>query len=131
MSRYASLWDRLCAHCREDGGCWTWTGPLRRHGGGERPALSMRVPGVQNPRNFNAARLMCELFHGPAPTPEHEASHLCLDNWLCIHPWHVVWETKKENIARRNNRYWDMAGDPRFDPDLFDGMHCADREAPF
>lgn len=43
---------------------------------------------------------MCELFHGPAPTPEHEASHLCDQNWLCVMPFHLIWETKKENMAR-------------------------------
>lgn len=106
--RYRTLYERLCAHCLEEGGCWTWIGPVRRHGGGDRPALSMRRPGEKhpvtgkqaNPAQYNAARLMCELFHGPAPTPEHEASHLCDDNWCCVHPWHLMWETKRENMAR-------------------------------
>ncbi len=100
--RYASLWDRLVANVRIEGDCWTWVGPVRRHGGGHRPAISMRVPGVPHPRNFNAARVMCELVHGPAPTPEHEASHTCEDNWLCIRPSHLLWETKRENLARRD-----------------------------
>lgn len=105
---YPDLYARLAAHCCEDGDCWTWVGSVRRHGGGDRPAVTMRVAGkkhpitdkVANPKRFNAARLMCELFHGPAPTPEHEASHLCEANWLCVHPWHLCWETKKENMAR-------------------------------
>lgn len=104
--KYESLWHRLCAHievCRYTG-CWDWTGPTRRHGGGHRPALTRWIPG-KGARNFNAARLMCELVHGPAPTPEHEASHLCEEirlesNWLCICPDHLIWETKKENMAR-------------------------------
>jgi hypothetical protein len=108
MRAYADLYARLCAHCKEDKGCWTWTGPTRRHFGGNRPAISMRKPSVKhpvtgmaaNPSQKNAARLMCELFHGPAPTPLHEASHLCEDNWLCVHPFHVIWETKKKNMAR-------------------------------
>lgn len=105
--RYASLWDRLVAQIRIEGDCWTWTGPVRRHGGGHRPAVSMRTPGggrATPPRQYNAARLMCTLIHGPAPTPEHEASHLCLDNWLCICPDHVLWETRKENAARLTAR---------------------------
>ncbi len=104
--RYASLWDRLVAHVRIEGDCWTWTGPVRRHGGGHRPALSVRVPGSENPRNRNAARVMCELVHGPGE-PGHEASHLCRDNWLCVCPDHLIWETKKENIARRGVRVED------------------------
>lgn len=101
--RYASLWDRLVANIRIEGDCWTWTGPVRRHGGGHRPALSLRVPGggrATNPKQHNAARLMCTLVHGEAPEG-HEASHLCRDNWLCVSPDHLIWETKKENIARR------------------------------
>ena len=97
---YESLWHRLCAHVRIEGWCWTWVGPTRRHGGGNRPAVSLRVSEVPHPRQHNAARLMCELIHGPAPSPEHEASHLCEDNWLCICPDHLIWETKRENMAR-------------------------------
>lgn len=105
-NRYASLWDRLCAKIEiESCGCWTWLGPVRRHGGGDRPAVSLRLPDKPNPVQRNAARLMCELIHGPAPTPEHEASHLCdevrlYSNWLCISPDHLIWETKAENMAR-------------------------------
>ncbi len=113
--RYESLWHRLVANVRIDGDCWTWTGPVRRHGGGDRPAISMRVPGAgrsAHPKNYNAARVMCELIHGPAPEG-HEASHLCLDNWQCICPDHLIWETKKENIARRDARWKDE------DPDAF------------
>ncbi len=105
--RYASLWDRLVANIKIDGDCWTWTGPVRRHGGGDRPAISMRVPGAgaaAHPKQHNAARVMCTLIHGPAPGPEYDASHLCEDNWLCLCPDHVLWETKKENAARLTAR---------------------------
>jgi len=105
---YESLFDRLCTYVRIEGWCWTWTGPVRRHGGGDRPALTVRRAGEKhpvtgrqaNPAKRNAARLMCELIHGPAPGPEYEASHLCNDNWLCICPDHLIWETKRENMAR-------------------------------
>lgn len=116
---YPSMFDRLCAHCILEGDCWTWIGSTRRHGGGDRPAVSIRVPGKDQPGKFNAARVMCEIFHGPPPTPLHEASHLCLDNWLCIHPWHIIWETKKENMARRWRHYRDQEANPDHDPDLF------------
>lgn len=60
----------------------------------------MRVPGVEHPRQHNAARVMCEIIHGPAP-PGHEASHLCGgDNWLCCCPDHLIWETHSENMLR-------------------------------
>jgi hypothetical protein len=58
---------------------------------------------------------MCELIHGPAPEG-HEASHLCEDNWLCVSPDHLLWETKRENIARRNARWKDE------DPDVYAGV---------
>lgn len=134
QNRYASLWDRLVAQILIEGYCWTWTGHTRRHGGGHRPALSMRVSGVKNPKQFNVARLMCEQIHGPAPTPEHEASHLCLDNWLCICPDHLIWETKKENIARRTARWrTDQQANPDHDPDIdMPGvLATVDEEAPF
>lgn len=101
--RYESLWHRICAQVEIELGwceCWTWTGHVRRHGGGDRPALTMRVPQAPHPRQFNVARLVCEMIQGPPPTPLHEASHLCPGNWLCVNPDHLVWETHKENMAR-------------------------------
>lgn len=100
--RYASLYERLCAQVEVAGecGCWTWTGPTRRHGGGPRPAVCIRTE--KGPRQFNAARLMTEIFHGPIGT--HEASHLCEDNWMCINPDHLVPETHLDNIRRRDGR---------------------------
>ena len=105
--RHPSLFARLVANTAEpenDQACWTWTGPTRRHGGGARPAVSIRLPGVPHPRNFNAARVMLEIVEGPPPTPEHEASHLCYGNWLCVCPDHLLWETKQENMARQRAR---------------------------
>lgn len=105
--RYPSLFERLVANTAEpENGqaCWNWTGPTRRHGGGDRPSVSIRVPGVAHPRNFNAARVMLEIVEGPPPTPEHEASHLCYGNWLCVCPDHLLRETKQENMARQWSR---------------------------
>lgn len=45
-----------------------------------------------------AHRLMCELAHGPAPTPKHEAAHRCGNGHLsCVNPRHLTWRTKAEN----------------------------------
>lgn len=114
------MFDRLIAHCTRDGDCWTWIGPTRRHGGGDRPAISMRVPNKPSPVNRNAARIMCEVFHGPPPTPQHEASHLCgSDNWLCVHPWHLIWETRSENMKRMYaDRRREVLEHHDFDPEL-------------
>ena len=116
--RYESLWHRITANIRIEGDCWTWTGPVRRHGGGDRPALTMRVPGggrATHPQQHNVARVVCELIHGPAPDRGYEASHLCEDNWLCVCPDHLLWETKKENMARQVARRRAAALEPDID----------------
>lgn len=49
-----------------------------------------------------AHRFMCELAHGPAPTPEHQASHLCgMGHEGCVHPFHLAWKTNSENQRDR------------------------------
>ena len=103
--RYGSLFERLVANTAEPENaqaCWTGTGPPRRHGGGDRPALSMRAPGAGaagKPKNHNAARVM--LREVGDLDPLHEASHLCRGNWLCINPDHLIGESKQDNIHRR------------------------------
>lgn len=114
---YESLWHRLCAHVEvcEFTGCWNWVGTTRRHGGGHRPALTKWIPEI-GARQHNAARLMCELIHGAPPNDGQlwEASHLCDEsNWLCVCPDHLIWETKRENMARmwaarRNEQLLDL-----------------------
>lgn len=47
-----------------------------------------------------AHRKQCELAHGPAPSPEHQAAHKC-GNRLCVNPNHIRWATKVENAADR------------------------------
>lgn len=52
-----------------------------------------------NGRNYKAGALMCELVHGPKPTPKHHAAHSCGNGQLgCVHPEHVRWATPKENM---------------------------------
>lgn len=45
-----------------------------------------------------AHRYMCELAHGSAPSPDHEAAHRCGSGHLgCVNPRHLAWRTKAEN----------------------------------
>lgn len=49
-----------------------------------------------------AHRFMCELAHGPAPTPEHEAAHSCGNGMsACVNPRHLSWKTRSENQLDR------------------------------
>jgi hypothetical protein len=49
-----------------------------------------------------AHRYMCELVHGPAPSPSHEAAHSCGNGHRgCVNPRHISWKTKSENQADR------------------------------
>lgn len=52
-----------------------------------------------------ANNIMCELAHGPAPTPEHESAHSCDHGHDgCVHPKHLSWKTHGENQRdRRRN----------------------------
>lgn len=43
-------------------------------------------------------RLICERFHGPAPSPAHEVAHGC-GRPPCINPQHLRWATHLENVA--------------------------------
>lgn len=45
-------------------------------------------------------RLVCGAFHGPAPTPFHEADHHDRDR-SNNRPSNLSWKTKAENLARR------------------------------
>lgn len=45
-------------------------------------------------------RRVCEIIHGPAPTPRHEAAHEC-GKAACCNPNHLRWATKLENHADR------------------------------
>jgi integrase len=81
------------AHVSYSGiGCLIW--PFSRHQQGYPSQVS---DGDDRKR---ATRIMCELAHGPAPTPEHQAAHGCHNGHLgCIHPQHLHWVTNAENAA--------------------------------
>lgn len=100
--KYESLFARLVANtrCDNDTGCWIWQGRTRRHGGGERPAINMRIDGKHTTQN--AARVMLAQFHDL--DDGDEASHLCDVSWLCVCPDHLIPETKQANMARRWGR---------------------------
>ncbi|WP_367944889.1 helix-turn-helix domain-containing protein [Aquamicrobium sp.] len=47
-----------------------------------------------------ASRVVCELAHGRAPSPEYEAAHSCGKGHLgCVNPKHLRWATQEENRA--------------------------------
>jgi hypothetical protein len=72
-------------------GCLTW--PFYMH---SRGFTQIRIAGKKR----NVSNLMCELAHGPAPTPKHQAAHSCGNAHNgCIHPGHLRWATQAENEA--------------------------------
>lgn len=51
-------------------------------------------------RQTSAQFAMCEIAHGPPPTPKHEAAHSCgKGREGCVNPQHLRWATSKENSA--------------------------------
>lgn len=54
-------------------------------------------------RTRTASNAMCEVAHGPAPTPWHEAAHSCGNGHLaCVNPRHLRWATRSENQIDRS-----------------------------
>lgn len=49
-------------------------------------------------KQVGAHILMCAKFHGPKPTPQHEAAHECGVR-LCFSPHHISWKTRAGNVA--------------------------------
>lgn len=73
--------------------CLIW--PYSRIGGGYGELR-------QDGRTQRVHRLVCEVLHGPAPTPEHEAAHSCGKGYEgCCNPQHIRWATPTENSADR------------------------------
>lgn len=72
-------------------GCLTWPFAKSSNGYG-----SVRV----NNRTQNAARYICTLVHGYAPTTSHYCAHSCGNGHLgCVNPQHLRWATPSENVA--------------------------------
>lgn len=68
--------------------CLLW--PFGRHSSGYGQVC------VGKSKIRKAHRVMCELVHGPAPTPKHHAAHNC-GNTACVNPKHIAWKTQSEN----------------------------------
>jgi hypothetical protein len=52
-----------------------------------------------NGRKTSASNAMCELAHGSAPSPAHEAAHSCGNGHAgCVNPSHLRWATRLENV---------------------------------
>jgi hypothetical protein len=50
----------------------------------------------------NVCHIVCEIVHGPAPTPDHEAAHSCGNGAKgCVSPRHVRWRTDAQNRAEK------------------------------
>jgi hypothetical protein len=74
-------------------GCLTW--PYSR-------APDGRATIAINRYAMPAARVMCEIVHGPAPFPKAEAAHRCgLGRQGCVSPACVRWATRSENQMDR------------------------------
>ena len=74
-----------------DDACLTWPFDRSAKGYGRYHEDGKRVA---------AHRKMCELAHGPAPTPQHSAAHSCgKGHEGCVNPRHLRWATSKENHA--------------------------------
>ena len=57
------------------------------------------APLKQNGRNSSVHRILCEIYNGPSPTPEHEAAHSCgKGRQGCVAKRHLRWATHQENI---------------------------------
>lgn len=82
----------LRAHLEDaEGDCVIWPMTRDNHGYG--------LLGY-NGDHYKAHALMCEMVHGPRPSPKHHAAHSCGKGQEgCVHPLHVRWATPKENMA--------------------------------
>lgn len=93
----------------DDGPCLIWPFARDNHGYGM---------GGHEGTYFKAHKKMCEMVHGPRPSPQHQASHSCNNgHGGCVHPKHVSWETSRDNHLRRKangtartNRYGQNGG---------------------
>ncbi len=73
--------------------CLVW--PFSRGKASGRPC-TITINGTR----ISATRYMCLMAHGHAPTLRHEAAHSCGKGHLgCIHPKHLRWATKLENLS--------------------------------
>lgn len=56
-----------------------------------------------------AHRYMCELVNGPPPFPRAQAAHKCGQGHAgCMHPLHLKWATRAENMADMHEHGTDL-----------------------
>lgn len=73
-------------------GCLIW--PFSRNPNGYACQVSM------DGRKVYAHDHMCRLAHGDKPSPKHEVAHSCGHGRQgCVHPGHIRWATRKENMV--------------------------------
>lgn len=86
----------LINHAEHSGDeCLMWPFPLGHKGYGQL-GLSGKV--------VSAHRMMCQLAHGAAPSPQHQAAHSCGNGFNgCVNPRHLSWKTPQENAADRKS----------------------------
>lgn len=65
-----------------------------------------------------AHRFMCELVHGPSPSPRHYAAHSCGNGDKgCVNPLHLSWRTPSQNqLDRTTHGRPSRGGRPQFTP---------------
>lgn len=91
MKHPVARWFMLKALISTDDQCIYW--PFSRSNEGY-PRIN------RNGKPTPTSRWVCELVHGPAPSPEYEAAHSCGRGHLgCINPNHLRWDTRKGNFA--------------------------------
>lgn len=53
-----------------------------------------------NRKAVGAHQYICDLAHGPRPSPRHEVAHSCgKGHELCVNPHHLRWATRRDNHA--------------------------------
>ncbi len=95
MRGKSRTYDFLTEHVGyADDGCLIWPFSCDRHGYGH-----IGIGG----KVHRTHRVMCEMAHGAAPSPDHHAAHSC-GNRRCVNPKHLSWRTPSQNQFDRREQ---------------------------